>query len=112
LQCLLDHAATFNKIEWPYKKRLAAQVEELLRRALSDPERGLADPPVVEDAALAMLAKRSGGDARVALAGLERSVESASDFPGSGSAAYLRGPHRHEPGGDTRFPRAQGAEVR
>ena len=55
----------------------AAQVEELLRRALSDPERGLADPPPVEDAALAMLAKRSGGDARVALAGLERAVERA-----------------------------------
>jgi putative ATPase len=57
-----------------------AQVEELLRRALSDPERGLADPPPVEDAALAMLAARSGGDARVALAGLERAVERASDF--------------------------------
>jgi putative ATPase len=55
----------------------AAQVEELLRRALSDPERGLVDPPAVEDAALAMLAKRSGGDARVALAGLERAVERA-----------------------------------
>ena len=32
------------------------QVEELLRRALADPERGLADPPPVEDAALEMLA--------------------------------------------------------
>ncbi len=58
----------------------AAQVEELLRRALSDPERGLADPPPVEDAALAMLAHRSGGDARVALSALERAVERASDF--------------------------------
>jgi len=65
----------------------APQVEALLRRALSDPERGLADPPQVEDSALAMLAKRSGGDARVALAGLERAVERASDFdpPGGGS---------------------------
>ena len=51
------------------------QVEELLRRALADPERGLADPPPVEDAALAMLAQRSGGDARVALSALERAVE-------------------------------------
>jgi putative ATPase len=51
------------------------QVEELLRRALSDPERGLADPPSVEDTALAMLAHRSGGDARVALSALERAVE-------------------------------------
>jgi putative ATPase len=53
----------------------AEQVEELLRRALSDPQRGIADPPEVEDAALAMLAQRSGGDARVALSGLERAVE-------------------------------------
>ncbi len=55
----------------------AKQVEELLRRALADPERGLADPPPVEDTALAMLAERSGGDARVALSGLERAVERA-----------------------------------
>ncbi len=53
----------------------AEQVEELLRRALADPERGLADPPPVEDAALAMLAHRSGGDARVALSALERAVD-------------------------------------
>jgi putative ATPase len=53
----------------------AGQVEELLRRALSDSKRGLADPPPVEDAALAMLAHRSGGDARVALSALERAVE-------------------------------------
>jgi putative ATPase len=55
----------------------AGQVEELLRRALADPERGLADPPPIDDAALAMLAERSGGDARVALSGLERAVERA-----------------------------------
>jgi putative ATPase len=54
----------------------AEQVEALLRRALGeDPERGLADPPPVEDAALSMLAERSGGDARVALSALERAVE-------------------------------------
>ncbi|HSS05253.1 MAG TPA: replication-associated recombination protein A [Solirubrobacterales bacterium] len=53
----------------------AEQVEELLRRALADPERGPADPPPVEDAALKMLAQRSGGDARVALSALERAVE-------------------------------------
>ena len=55
----------------------AEQVEELLRRALADPERGLAEPPPVEDAALAMLAQRSGGDARVALSALERAVARA-----------------------------------
>jgi putative ATPase len=54
-----------------------AQVEELLRRALADPERGIADPPPVSDEALAMLAQRSGGDARVALSALERAVERA-----------------------------------
>jgi putative ATPase len=53
------------------------QVEELLRRALNDPERGIAEPPPVRSEALAMLATRSGGDARVALAGLERAVERA-----------------------------------
>jgi putative ATPase len=55
----------------------AEQVEELLRRALADPDRGIAEPPPIEDAALAMLAERSGGDARVALSGLERAVERA-----------------------------------
>jgi putative ATPase len=53
------------------------QVEELLRRALGDPERGVADPPAVTAEALAMLATRSGGDARVALSALERAVERA-----------------------------------
>jgi putative ATPase len=55
-----------------------AQVEELLRRALADPERGIADPPPIAAAALAMLAERSGGDARIALAALERAVERAA----------------------------------
>ncbi|MEX2107220.1 MAG: replication-associated recombination protein A [Solirubrobacterales bacterium] len=53
------------------------QVGELLRRALSDAERGLAEPPPVSDDALEMLAMRSGGDARVALSALERAVERA-----------------------------------
>jgi putative ATPase len=55
------------------------QVEELLRRALADPERGLPDPPAVDEEALAMLAHRSGGDARVALSALERAVERRGD---------------------------------
>ncbi len=65
----------------------AAQIEELLRRALADPQRGLVDPPPVEDAALAMLAHRSGGDARVALSALERAVERASDFDPAGGGS-------------------------
>ena len=59
----------------------AGQTEELLRRALADPERGIAEPPEVEDAALAMLAERSGGDARVALSALERAVARAQGKP-------------------------------
>jgi putative ATPase len=52
----------------------AAEVEGLLRRALSD-ERGIPDHPEFDDDALQMLAQRSGGDARVALSALERAVE-------------------------------------
>jgi putative ATPase len=55
----------------------AEQVEAIVRRALSDPERGLADPPPLGDEALAMLASRSGGDARVALGALERAAARA-----------------------------------
>jgi putative ATPase len=51
------------------------EVEELLRRALADPERGIADPPAVTDEALTMLSARSNGDARVALSALDRAVE-------------------------------------
>jgi putative ATPase len=49
-------------------------IEELLRRALSD-GRGIDDPPPVTDEAIALFAARTGGDARVALAALERAVE-------------------------------------
>jgi putative ATPase len=55
----------------------AAQIAGLLRRALADPERGIADPPPIDDDALELLAERSGGDARTALAALERAVEAA-----------------------------------
>jgi putative ATPase len=54
-----------------------AQVEALLRRALDDRERGIANPPAISGEAIEMLARRSGGDARVALSGLERAVERA-----------------------------------
>ncbi len=51
------------------------RVEALLRAALSDPERGIADAPIVADDALTLLATRSGGDARTALGALERAVQ-------------------------------------
>jgi putative ATPase len=57
------------------------QVKELLRRALADPESGICTPPPVEDAALQMLAERSGGDARVALSALERAVQRSAREP-------------------------------
>ena len=52
-----------------------SEITDLVRRALADPERGIADPPPVNDDAIEMLAARSGGDARVALAALERAAE-------------------------------------
>jgi putative ATPase len=60
----------------------AAQVRELLERALADGERGIADPPAVSDDALELLAERSGGDARTALGALERAVESVQALGG------------------------------
>jgi putative ATPase len=51
-------------------------VKSLLRRALEDPERGIADPPPVDDDALDFLAARSGGDARTALSAIELAAES------------------------------------
>ena len=53
------------------------EIEDLLRRALTD-ERGLPDPPPIPDEALEMLAARAGGDARVALAALERAAETTA----------------------------------
>jgi putative ATPase len=55
----------------------AGDIRGLLDRALADPERGIADAPPVEDDALTLIAERSGGDARTALAALERAVETA-----------------------------------
>jgi putative ATPase len=59
---------------YEFRPLTSDDVEALLRRALSD-ERGIPDPPPVADDALEMLASRAGGDARVALAALERAVE-------------------------------------
>jgi putative ATPase len=53
------------------------EITELIRRALADPERGIAGPPEIDDDAVELLATRSGGDARIALAALERAVETA-----------------------------------
>ncbi|MDP9242633.1 MAG: hypothetical protein M3O84_05595 [Actinomycetota bacterium] len=56
-----------------------ADVRELLQRALKDTERGLGSQEVVvEDEAIAHLVDVAGGDARVALTGLEAAVLSAA----------------------------------
>jgi putative ATPase len=52
----------------------ADDIEALLRRALTD-QRGIPDPPPIDQQAIRMLAERSGGDARIALSALERAVE-------------------------------------
>ena len=44
----------------------------------------IAEPPEVTDEALEMLARRSGGDARVALGALERAAERAAEIDRSG----------------------------
>ncbi len=54
-------------------------VATILRRALADPDRGLAgERPVLSDALLARLAKAASGDARVALSALEAAVLATS----------------------------------
>jgi putative ATPase len=53
------------------------QVLALLRRSLGD-ERGISDPPEVEEGALEFLAARAGGDARTALAALELACETVA----------------------------------
>jgi putative ATPase len=54
-----------------------ADVKTILRRALADVEKGLAQlRPVISDETLERVASSSGGDARVALAALEAAVES------------------------------------
>jgi putative ATPase len=57
----------------------ADDVAALVRRALADPERGLAAlRPSLDDAAIERLANAAGGDARVALAALEAAVLAAT----------------------------------
>jgi putative ATPase len=63
----------------------------LLRRALDGGERGIADPPQVDDDALEFLAARAGGDARTALAALELAAETAaSEGDGPGQVTLAR----------------------
>jgi putative ATPase len=67
---------------YEFKPLEVADIEGLVRRALDD-DRGIPDAPPVSAEAIEMLAGRAGGDARVALAALERAVETtrAQDEP-------------------------------
>ncbi len=56
----------------------ATEVEVVIRRALAD-ERGVHEGPQVSDEGITMLAARAGGDARVALAALERGAQMARE---------------------------------
>ncbi|MCS7061572.1 MAG: AAA family ATPase [Anaerolineae bacterium] len=59
-----------------------AEVQELMRRALADPERGYGMRRIaIDDDALAHLARVAGGDARNALNALELAVESTPPGP-------------------------------
>jgi putative ATPase len=61
----------------------AAEVAEILRRALADSERGLGNQPVdVDPEALDAIARYANGDARAALNLLELSVAAAPAFDG------------------------------
>jgi putative ATPase len=53
------------------------ELRTLLDRTLADPQRGIDDPPAIDDDALELLAERAGGDARTALSALERAVDAA-----------------------------------
>jgi putative ATPase len=58
------------------------KVAELLRRALRDSQRGIADAPPVPDDVIEFLAARSGGDARAAYNALELACETAQRLGG------------------------------
>lgn len=61
----------------------AEEIETIIKRALSDDERGIAGlNPVLSDDALKSLIAASGGDARVALTALESAVEATESDAG------------------------------
>ena len=66
------------------------EVREIIDRALADPEHGLGGRLVVEPDALELLATRSAGDARVALAALERLAERGGPVAVEQAGAAIR----------------------
>jgi putative ATPase len=86
----------------------ASELEELLRRAIADQQRGLGtDPPQVTDEAIAALAALGAGDARVALNALEAAAHDAAARgcpvdPETVSAVVQRA-LPHDKGGDAHY---------
>lgn len=81
----------------------AEQIAVLLRRALADAERGVAGRVELEPEAVELLAERTGGDARAALAALERlaaaggeaGMPEAEDALQAQAIAYDKGGDHH-----------------
>ncbi len=68
----------------------AAHLEEILRRALADPERGLGDRGIeVPEEVLSAIAREADGDARRALVTLELAAELARSRAGAGHPARV-----------------------
>ncbi len=86
-----------------------ADVAEILRRALADPERGLAAlRPEISEVDLARLATASGGDARVALTALESSALATE--PGTDGVRRLEPETLVEAVGRARYAYDKGGE--
>jgi putative ATPase len=84
-------------------------IEGILRRAMSDVERGLAElRPVITDKLLERMADSAAGDARVALAALEASVEATA--PGVSGERLLTEETVIEALGRARFAYDKGGE--
>jgi putative ATPase len=80
-----------------------SDVAALLRRALEEPERGIADPPRVDDDAIEFLAARAGGDARTALAALELAAEADHVTLARAEDALQRRAVLYDKGGDRHY---------
>jgi putative ATPase len=85
------------------------EVETILRRAMSDEERGLANlHPQISDELLKRLAHLAGGDARVSLAALEAAVHSTK--PGKDGNRVITNDTLIEALGRTQFAYDKGGE--
>ena len=86
-----------------------ADLVEILRRALGDPERGLASSqPEIDAELVGLLARSAGGDARVALSALEAAVQAT--VPDSSGRRSIQRETLVEALGRSRFAYDKGGE--